>query len=232
MPNFYPPGEISPERISETGPENCPFCRGDKSALFYWDSFRPYYRCFRCDLVFVPTPWQLNREQEKARYDTHENDPSDRGYRKYLGRIIPPLKASIPRIPGSLNGLDYGCGPGPALAMMLKERGFSMNLYDPFYFNNPQVLKGNYDFITCTEVFEHMKYPGEELPKLLTLLKPKGVLAVMTQLVTDKINFKTWYYCNDETHICYFSRKSFQWAAEKWGLRVDFIGKDIIILHS
>ena len=32
-------------------------------------------------------------------------------------------------------GLDFGCGPGPALTLLMEEAGFAkMNLYDPFYF--------------------------------------------------------------------------------------------------
>jgi len=32
-----------------------------------------------------------------------------------------------------LHGLDYGCGPGPTLSVMLREKGFKMADYDPFF---------------------------------------------------------------------------------------------------
>ena len=232
MPNFYSSRELPQDQIPSDSPEDCPFCGSDKSRLFFKDQFRPYYRCQRCDLIFVPRLWQLDKEQEKARYDTHENDPQEKGYRNYLRRIISPMRAALERSLNGMNGLDYGCGPGPALAMMLEEEGAGMSLYDPFYFDDTSSLFRSYDFITCTEVIEHMTQPKKELEKLFSLLNPKGVLAVMTQLVTDKTDFNTWYYRNDETHICYFSRQSFQWAAETWGIKVEFHGKDIILLHG
>jgi SAM-dependent methyltransferase len=236
LPNFYSQAEHrvgdGPEHWPDQLSDLCPLCGRDKHKLFFKDQFRPYYRCGHCTLIFVPEFWQLDREQEKARYDTHENDPQDRGYRNYLGRIIPPLKAALGRDFSGLKGLDFGCGPGPALAMMLEEEGASMALYDPFYFDDPTVLTDSYDFITCTEVLEHMVKPKEEMEKLLTLLNPGGVLAFMTQLVTDKTDFSTWYYRNDETHICYFNHQSFRFAAEIGRLKAEFYGKDIIIMHG
>lgn len=212
-----------------TGP--CPLCgSAGPHRLFHGDRYRPYYRCGRCSLVFVPHPWHLDRAQEKARYDTHQNDPDDRGYRTWLERIIPPLEEGLGRSVHGLSGLDYGCGPGPALARILEERGASMALYDPFYRDYPPALENRYDFITCTEVIEHMSDPAGEVHRLGALLKPRGVLALMTQLLGGEREFGTWYYKDDETHVGYFSRRTFLFLAEKEGLHVDFTGRDIIIL--
>ena len=37
--------------------------------------------------------------------------------------------------------LDFGCGHGPALADILFNNGFHMDLYDPFFFPNKKVFR-------------------------------------------------------------------------------------------
>ncbi|MEI4850515.1 class I SAM-dependent methyltransferase, partial [Klebsiella pneumoniae] len=81
--------------------------------------------------------------------------------------------------PGA-RGLDFGCGPGPALATMLREAGMDMALFDPFFYPQASVLERQYDFITCTEVVEHLHRPAEVFRQLDRLLAPGGWLGVMT----------------------------------------------------
>ena len=102
-------------------------------------------------------------QEEKAQYDLHENDPHDLGYRKFLSRLTDPLLAKLP--PHSY-GLDYGCGPGPTLSVMMHEAGHSMALHDPIYHPNPDALSRSYQFITATEVFEHLHQPARDLDSL------------------------------------------------------------------
>ena len=108
--------------------------------------------------AYHPTP-----QEEKAQYDLHENDPHDLGYRKFLSRLTDPLLAKLP--PHSY-GLDYGCGPGPTLSVMMHEAGHSMALHDPIYHPNPDALSRSYQFITATEVFEHLHQPARDLDSL------------------------------------------------------------------
>jgi hypothetical protein len=230
LPNYYTKRNHSPEKRPDRWMGACPLCCKRDHSLYFEDQFRPYYRCSRCQLIFVPAPWQLDGKAEKARYDTHENNPTDGGYRNYLGRIIPPLEEALGGNIKHLKGLDYGCGPGPALAQLLEEKGAHMSLFDPYYKNDEETLERTYDFITCTEVFEHMSRPGWEFVKLHSLLNGRAVLAIMTQLVTVNTDFKSWYYKNDETHICYFSRETFIWLGNSRRIQVDFIGRDIIIM--
>ena len=80
-------------------------------------------QCQRCRLVFVPRPYHLSAALEKAEYDKHRNTIDDAGYRKFLNRLAQPL---IARLPAHSRGLDFGCGPGPALAEMLRSAGFEI----------------------------------------------------------------------------------------------------------
>jgi hypothetical protein len=45
-----------------------------------------------------------------------------------------------------------------------------------------------------------------------------GVLAIMTQMITKETDFSTWYYKNDPTHICFFSKQTMRYLAQQWGV--------------
>ncbi|WMC10599.1 class I SAM-dependent methyltransferase [Oceanimonas pelagia] len=206
----------------------CPLCDFSDHALFHQDR-RRYHRCARCGLIFVEPAQRLAAEAEKAEYDLHDNDPEDAGYRRFLSRLAAPLMARL--APGSV-GLDFGCGPGPALAAMFNEAGFSVTTYDPYYAHYPERLQRQYDFVTCTEAIEHFYSPGREWRRLLAMLRPGGWLGLMTKLARDQAAFASWHYKQDPTHVCFFSRDTFVWLAERDGLGIEFIGADVILLHK
>ncbi len=180
-------------------------------------------------LPFVPPEQQLDPAAEKAEYDLHENSLDDPGYRRFLGRLCDPLMARLP--PGA-GGLDFGCGPGPALSAMLEERGHPMALYDIYYRPDKMVLERRYDFITATEVVEHLAAPGRELERLWSLLVPGGWLGIMTKLALDRNRFAAWHYKNDPTHISFFSRESFLWLGGRWGVSPVFVAADTVLLQK
>lgn len=211
---------------SEVG---CPLCQSSEIVDYHKDKKRTYLHCLRCKLVFVSSSHWLTNEEEKAVYDLHENDPEDKGYRQFLSRLTDPL---LERLSGKCQGLDFGCGPGPALAYMLREQGHWVDLYDPFYFNNEAVLDKTYDFICATEVVEHLHHPKRELAMLISMLKPGGWLGVMTKIVLDQQAFRTWHYIQDPTHICFYSRETFQYIAELFAVDVMLIEKDVILLQK
>lgn len=206
----------------------CPLCN-HSSVAYAEDARRAYFQCHNCDLVFVDPTSHLAPVAEKAIYDLHENDPDDPNYRRFLGRLAGPLQE---RLSPGMEGLDYGCGPGPALARLLAEAGMSMSLYDPFYAPDPAVLARTYDFVTCTEVVEHFRRPGEEWEKLVGLLRPGGWLAVMTQLVISRERFCRWQYKNDPTHLAFYSAACIGWVARRFHLDLQQIDRDVILLRD
>ena len=208
---------------------SCPLCGAENSAPFHEDRHRPYFRCTACALVYVPKAFFLSTEDERAVYDLHENDPNDAGYRRFLSRMTDPL---LERIPKGASGLDFGCGPGPTLSVMLEEAGCRMTLFDPFYAVDEKVLSGTYDFITLTEVIEHLHAPERELSRLCTLLAPRGILGIMTKLVKDRDAFSSWHYIRDPTHVAFYSKETFLWIASRFGLAVTFHGRDVILLEK
>jgi SAM-dependent methyltransferase len=212
-----------------TAETHCPLCQCAEVADYFRDRRRPYLRCGQCSLVFVPREFLLDRVAEKAEYDLHRNAVDDPRYRSFLSRLAHPLTQRL--APGA-RGLDFGCGPGPALAHMLREAGFDVAVYDSFYAPDESVLEQRYDFICATEVVEHLHQPGNELARLWRIVRPGGgYLGVMTKLVHDREAFASWHYKNDPTHVCFFSRATWQWWAQQQAAELRFIGSDVILLR-
>jgi len=168
-----------------------------------------------------PTP-----EEERAHYRTHRNDAGDPGYRAFLARVADPLAARL--APGA-EGLDYGAGPGPALAAMLRERGFPTAVYDPFFAPDADALRRTYDFVTCTETAEHFHAPGDEFARLDGLLRPGGILAVMTEMLEDGRDFAAWRYARDPTHVSFYRPRTMRWIAEKHEWTMESPGRNVFL---
>jgi len=205
---------------------NCPVC--ERAELQHFQSIKQqhYLRCRECQCTVMAPECRLSAEQEKAIYQYHDNNPGDPGYRRFLSKVADPLLARLPR---GANGLDFGCGPGPVLAGMLEEVGMTMALYDPFFYPQPDVLQRQYDFITCTEVLEHLHQPASVLRQLDGLLKPGGLLAVMTCFQTDDTRFASWHYRRDPTHVVFYKEETLESIAKQhqWSLEVP--RKDVAI---
>lgn len=177
-------------------------------------------------MVFVPPDRFLSRDEEKAEYDRHQNSPADPKYRKFLSRIFSPLNERLS--PGA-RGLDFGCGPGPTLSVMFAEAGHPMAVYDPFYAPDRSVLAAAYDFITASEVVEHLHRPGEELDRLWDCLKPGGIFGIMTGMVIDREAFSHWRYKDDMTHVCFFSKETVCWLAARWQAEMIVADTNVIL---
>lgn len=212
----------------EPSDRTCPLCGCLQGEDFFQDK-RSYLRCPVCSLVFVPPEHFLSSEQEEAVYDQHENHPDDHGYRQFLSRLHAPL---CERLAPRSRGLDFGSGPGPTLSVMFEEAGHTVQIYDPLYANESSVFQFEYDFITASEVIEHVREPREEFQRLWGCLKPGGWLGLMTKRVIDREAFATWHYKNDPTHIRFFSVATFHWLASELGAELEVIGDDVVLLRK
>lgn len=187
---------------------------------------RTYYQCPNCHAVFMdpghfPTP-----DQEHQRYLQHENNVNDPGYQKF----VEPLTTAVQKYfkPWHV-GLDYGAGPGPVSSHVLNEKGYQINLYDPFFHPDVSVLKIKYDYVICCEVIEHFHHPDLEFEKLKKLLKPGGILFCMTEPYTPQIDFKAWHYKNDATHVIFYHPLTLEYIKNKFGFNA-LIQKDRLII--
>jgi len=207
----------------------CPLCNTNQKLVFLPDKEREYYRCSCCDLIFVSRECYLSEYEEKARYDSHNNDPDDPRYRNFFKQLLTPLLAILP---SNSYGLDFGSGPGPTLSLMLEECGHKVDLYDKFYAQNDAVFQNRYDFITATEVVEHLPNPLKDLEALVKILQKGGILAIMTEIVFPQLDFRNWYYKNDPSHVCFYSEKTFVYLANLLGLEIVTISERVIILRK
>jgi SAM-dependent methyltransferase len=209
----------------------CPVCLGHRTAVHWRDTSgqlpRCYWRCGTCEATFLDPALRPEPDAERAYYQLHRNAPDDPAYRRYLTRLTAPLLA---RLRPGCEGLDYGCGPGPALAAMLHEAGHEVALYDPLFRPDTAVLARRYGFITCSEVAEHFHAPAAEFARLAGMLRPGGTLAVMTRLLDDGVDFSGWHYRRDPTHVVFYREATFHWLAARHGWHCDLPAPDVALL--
>lgn len=172
---------------------------------------------------------RLSSQDEKARYELHNNNPSDIGYQQFLNQLINPLKD---RLRKGVRGLDYGCGPGPTVQSLMAQEGFDVNRFDPYFFPDTSVLTIRYDFITATEVLEHLYEPRKTLNEINNLLKPGGMLGVMTLLYDKSIPFETWWYQKDPTHVVFYQAETIQKISEIFGWRCEILKNNVILFRK
>jgi 2-polyprenyl-3-methyl-5-hydroxy-6-metoxy-1,4-benzoquinol methylase len=208
---------------------NCPLCASGQLGPFARLGAREYLECQVCRLVHLSPKQRLSAEAERRFYEMHENSPADQRYRAFLNRLAEPLARHLTR---GARGLDYGCGPGPTLSVMLEERGFSVEVYDPFFANHLTVLERTYDFITCSESAEHFFTPGKEFAALNTMLRPAGWIGVMTAMRSERRHFETWHYARDPTHVSFYCRATLRWIAASFGWEVLFPERNVALFHK
>jgi len=163
-------------------------------------------------------------DQEKKEYSFHQNSMENEGYvqmfREFINKAIEPYKSQIS------TALDFGAGPGPVLAELLRQEGFKTDIYDKHFAPEKIYQNKKYDLITTTEVFEHLKDPVATLKLLKSLLNKDGILAIMTLFhPNDEEGFKKWWYRRDSTHIAFYTPKTFQYLASLVNLQVKMSDK-------
>ena len=208
---------------------NCIVCNSDLVSVYKIIDSKKYWDCKFCSAVFLDKDHRLEPALERERYLLHENRIDDKAYRDFLSKLANPLKEKLSK---KSEGLDYGCGEGPALVDIFTSLGFKMNLYDPFFFPDKDIFLKKYDFITCTEVVEHFYSPFKEFVFLDSLLEKEGWLGIMTSfLPTDEL-FKNWYYRQDPTHVVFYTKETFEVIASQrnWGLEIE--SKDVVLFYK
>lgn len=191
----------------------CRLCNGEAD-LFFEARGKKYYHCGRCSAIFLDPVSYVSRQDEKKRYEEHNNNVDDPGYRKF---VEPVVAGVCENFDSRHKGLDFGAGTGPVAATLLREKGFAVELYDPFFFDNPAALEKKYDFIICCEVIEHFHFPAKEFALLKSLLNPGGILFCMTAVYSQETDFGTWHYRNDQTHVFFYHKQTLAWIRERFG---------------
>jgi len=156
----------------------------------------------------MPDGQQIPPKKEKERYEEHNNFVNDPGYQSFVKPITDAVQKYCSR---EGLGLDFGSGTGPVISKVLTDKGYKIAQYDPFFFNHKELLAIKYDYMVCCEVMEHFQNPDKEFELLESLLMPGAYLFCMTQLYTEKVDFKSWQYKNDQTHVFIYSPDTIHW---------------------
>ena len=204
---------------------DCRLCKSQ--APFFNSEKREYFLCPFCKAIFVGRQYLPNQTKEKERYLEHNNNISDSGYQNF---VTPVVKAISECFSSSASGLDYGAGTGPVVAKMLSDSNYKIELFDPFFYNNPELLENTYDFIICCEVAEHFHYPEKEFELLRKMLNPNGKLFCQTSIFHENIDFKKWYYKNDFTHVFFYQKETFEFIKKRFGFTDCTIKGNLIVL--
>jgi SAM-dependent methyltransferase len=205
----------------------CTVCRQGELRDFAEIEGRLYHRCPSCQATLLAAEHLPTSEIERAHYLHHENDVMDPGYRAFASKLVEPLAGKLEQ---GARGLDYGCGPGPVAAVMLRERGFAVELFDPFFVPDEAALARTYDFILCVEVVEHFHRPADEFDRLGAILNPGGILAIMTCFQDDDDAFARWHYRRDPTHVAFYREQTLGHVASQRGWSCEFPARDVALL--
>jgi len=207
----------------------CTLCNATDVYLYSQIDKRKYYRCQNCKFIYLDSKDRLSPNDEKNRYDLHNNNPLDKQYREFLARLYEPI---YKKIKIGDKGLDYGCGPGPALAAMFNEQGFTVDLYDPFYFPDKSHLSKKYNFITCSEVAEHFYKPAKEFGEIDKVLVKGGWFGMMTNLYDDSTSFESWYYRKDPTHVSFYSKETLHKIASIMSWNIEELNHNVVLFQK
>lgn len=193
---------------------NCPLCCFSSHFLTSGEN-REYWLCQQCQAISVPSGFHIPQEEEVDRYLEHENSIESEGYVRMFQEKISLLQSYEIK-----SALDYGCGYEPVLKTLLERQGIQTDGYDPNFF--PEIdLNKRYDLVISTETFEHFKNPAKEISHITDLVRPGGIIAIMTRFYPtenkelNSSSFANWYYKRDPTHIIFYCTKTFEWLANK-----------------
>ena len=107
-----------------------------------------------------------------------------------------------------------------------------MDIYDPIFFPNDYALKAQYDFISCTEVVEHLFDPAKTLNLIDLILKKSGWLGVMTKIYDKSIIFEDWYYRKDPTHVAFYSKQTLETIADMMDWKSEIHSDNVVLFQK
>ena len=207
---------------------NCIICGSSRLELLNIQN--KYYYCNDCEVIFIDPEEIVAPDQEKQRYEGHDNNHQNEGYVSMFEEFIKELIEPYIDLENINDVLDFGCGPGPVLADLLEAENLEVDLYDPYFFPENIFEDKKYDLITSTEVFEHFSDPVKEMQLLSSHLKEDSYLALMTSFHPGPKEFEDWWYKWDPTHIVFYNLKTFEKLALDFGLEIIYTDREKYIL--
>ena len=76
----------------------CPIC-DCKVYIYLEECDKKYYKCCKCEFIFLSRECMLSKKEEKARYAMHQNNMEDKGYVNmfdcFINDVIFPQRRTI-----------------------------------------------------------------------------------------------------------------------------------------
>jgi hypothetical protein len=184
-----------------------------------------YYKCEFCGFIQTEEPYWT----EEAYHSAITNLDIGYVYRNLMYKdFVSSFIAKNKPFNPSARFLDYGGGYGLFVRLM-RDIGFDYYREDLYcenifaqYFDVKDINTNQpFEMLTCFEVFEHLVNPVSEIEKMLNYSKS---ILFSTELQPN-IELKSsddWQYFAPETgqHIAFFTKKSLEVLAEKFGLNL------------
>ncbi len=179
-----------------------------------------FYHCESCEFIFKRELDIIDEKDEIKIYEYHNNSIEDEHYVEYFKAFLD--NALFKYVSKKTAGLDFGSGPSPVLAEILnRDYNCQMEIYD-LYYSPEKVYEGKtYDFVTSTEVIEHLREPLKYFNLFNSLLDVGNILGIMTLFHENSVDkFLKWHYRRDMTHISFYTPKTLETIADKSGFRL------------
>lgn len=207
----------------------CTLCKSENCEFLCKDKRRSFLYCNDCGLIFVPPYDHVNLSEEKLRYDKHNNTVNNKGYVKFLEKIVKTVEEHAEKVSAIL---DFGCGKSAVLVHLLEKRGYRCIGYDPLYKTGCEQVNSGFDIVILCEVIEHLRALDTELDFIRGLLKPRSKVIIRTQLYKTPDSICDWWYARDITHINFFSKKSIELVGLKIGLELVSVRNEDIFIFA
>lgn len=228
---------------------NCVVCKSDSGKIFKRKSNYRFFKCQDCGLVYIdPLPQVKDLYDETYYFSWGLEGSATTGIPKALremklvtfGLRLKEIEKHIK--PGKF--LDVGCATGFALEVAEKRgwepHGVELSEYsssiarDKFGF---QIVTGTifdadypddyFDAVMLSDLLEHVPDPEVMIAEMFRILKPGGILSVITpnvESMTSKVMGRRWIHYKLE-HLFYFSPGNMTPVLERNGFELISINK-------
>lgn len=232
----------------------CPVCDKKKLNKFWAMSGYRLARCKNCGMVWDFMPPENLLVQYDKRYFINENPKG--GYANYFDGMAVNKKTFSDRLKkienkfGKGKLLDVGCALGDCLEeanklgwkdaegleisdyayKFAKKRGLKVKKGE---LGNNIYAKDSFDIVLYQDVIEHVTDPVQELKRVRKILKPDGLVYLVTPDVGgfwSKFLGPLWYHYKPVEHVVYFSQNTMRLALEKAGYKNIKTGKTYHVL--
>src|SRR5581483_2775999 len=220
----------------------CPVCKFSKFEKIQISKTYKLAKCNKCEMVWEHKHPQKLLDQYNKDYFVNENPKG--GYANYFESMSINRKTFRDRLnkiesktgnKGKL--LDVGCALGDFLeeakrlgwksaeGIEVSDYGYNHCIKKGLKVRKGTLETSNYksnsfDVVTYQDVIEHITNPVEELRKVNKILKPGGIIYLVTPDiggVWSKILGPLWYHYKPGEHVVYFSQKTISLALKKAG---------------